>query len=171
MVKALVGVSRPVHFFCVSRGCMPRKGWSSLPVPDGGTRSFGCLDLVPCSGRTRKRKAKVWHPQQLHVVRWRIPAAQTRLSPEKVVTAAQERGNNVSHGRTREPTPPPFVWRDYNETRSSWRNRSLTNHADTGELQRGSVVNRGSHRLSNVMETVIDNAESSARSNHRFNPM
>ena len=40
----------------------------------------------------------------------------------------------------------------------------------TGELQRGSVVNRGS-RLSSVMETLIDNAESSARSNHGFNPM
>ena len=58
------------------------------------------------------------------------------------------------------------------ERRSRGRSRSLPNPSPdlfTGELQRGSVVNRG--RLSSVMETLIDNAESSARSNHRFNPM
>ena len=59
------------------------------------------------------------------------------------------------------------------ERRSRGRSRSLPNPSPdlvTGE-QRGSVVNERSHRLSSVMETLIDNADSSARSNHRFNPM
>ena len=59
-------------------------------------------------------------------------------------------------------------------TCSRGRSRSLPNPSPdlfAGELQRGSVVNRGSQRLSSVMETLIDNAESSARSNHRFYSM
>ena len=40
----------------------------------------------------------------------------------------------------------------------------------TGKLQHCSVVNKGHHRLSSVMETLIDNAES-AKSNHRFNTL
>ena len=87
-----------------------------------------------------------------------------------------------------EPTPPPTngsyrlrtgigsvesLCSMRGERRSRGRSRSLPNPSPdffTGELQRGSVVNRGS-RLSSVMETLIDNAESSARSNQRFNPM
>ena len=59
------------------------------------------------------------------------------------------------------------------ERRSRGRSRSLPNPSPdlfAGELQRGSV-NKGTHRLSSVMQTLIDNAESFVRSNRRFNVM
>ena len=62
------------------------------------------------------------------------------------------------------------------DKRSRGRSRSLANPSSdliTGDfsLQRVPVVNRGSCRASSVMETLIDNADSVVRSNHRFNPM
>ena len=56
--------------------------------PTFGTRSFGGLDLLPCSGRTnRKGKAKVWHLQLLHVVVGAIQTAAQEPQHRPVATS------------------------------------------------------------------------------------
>ena len=124
---------------------MPRRGWSSLPVPDGW--------LVRChSGASTSFRAVV-------------------------PPIAKERPNGSSRLRTgigsveslRGGIEKIFVHSCRCEARGAVvGGAGHCPNLSAGELQRSAV---GSHRLSSVMETLIDNAEFSARLNHRFYPM
>ena len=169
---------------------MPRRGWSSLPVPDGwfevirGPRPPSVQ--WPHQQKGKDKGVALSAPRG----RWRNPdrgtraPAQTRGDPPTRRRALEVLGED-SGPETPHPTNGSSRLRTgigsveslraqlsmRGERRSRGRSRSLPNPSpdlSAGELQRSAV---GSHRLSSVMETLIDNAESSARSNHRFNPM
>ena len=104
---------RVLFVFCslVRRRSMPRRGWSSLPVPDGWFE-----DLPPCSGPTnRAGKAKV-APTAAPRGRWRNPDRATRAP-------AQTRGDPPTQHvvlRKRSSLPLRREFRSWNELSKCW---------------------------------------------------